>query len=765
MNSHHRRQASFLKQALLIAAPLVILSAVSLYSLRQDKASIEQDARDRARILAPELARQWSTGVSRNLAQFLAAQSHDISKPEAVPQAGGPSPITARGRVTEETAELRMSLRGGWLQSQCLLINGQIRIPVDYPHQPEPPDWPNELKTEQSRLWRAAEEALFQRRDPKAARNAVTALIGAKVPAALFANAEFNLLLLEARQGAGANLAQRLADLAQRHPRVCTEAGSPLADLALIQALHQASKGRLPDDLMEGLSQRVIRHPSFLTPQLLEAARGIPSDLDKSQQARFLTRLWLAQERSRGLLHSLLHQPMDPTQKSEIWLDEEGQRFLALYSPTHPQPTVGLPSSGAATHVTLIPARRLEDAFRGALVEGSEQFPPYATPVIQLGDRRWPVNTWVPAQDNPGPTSAGELASASGQLTVYPVFPAWSQSTFQDILNIPIRPDTGDPAGRAGFLNLHPFTVSLELSDPDLLYKGYRQRLWLAAGLILSAAAAALIGLVSAWRAFQRQLRLAEMTSNFVSSVSHELRAPLASVRLMAESLDQGRIAGNERQKDYFRLIVQECRRLSSLVENVLDFSRINQGRKRYEFEPIDLVALIRQTVGLMEPNAGEQKVGLALSEPPPGAEEMQPCWDGQAVQQALVNLIDNAIKHSPAGGVVMVGLEVVKGAPESSVGHRPSTIIRVWVEDQGQGIPAQEQERIFEPFYRRGSELRRETKGVGIGLSIVKHIAEAHGGRVLVRSTAGQGSRFTLELPLENPTGTIENETADQRR
>jgi hypothetical protein len=85
--------------------------------------------------------------------------------------------------------------------------------------------------------------------------------------------------LLEARQGAGANLAQRLADLAQRHPKVCTEAGSPLADLALLLALHQAAAGRLPDGLMEGLSQRVIRHPSFLTPQLLEAARGMPPSL------------------------------------------------------------------------------------------------------------------------------------------------------------------------------------------------------------------------------------------------------------------------------------------------------------------------------------------------------------------------------------------------------------------------------------------------------------------------------------------------------
>jgi signal transduction histidine kinase len=230
------------------------------------------------------------------------------------------------------------------------------------------------------------------------------------------------------------------------------------------------------------------------------------------------------------------------------------------------------------------------------------------------------------------------------------------------------------------------------------------------------------------------------MTSNFVSSVSHELRSPLASVRLMAESLDQGRIGESERQKGYFRLIVQECRRLSSLVENVLDFSRIHQGRKRYEFEPIDLVALVRQTVALMVPLADERQVSLILEESPPGSADLQPCWDGQAMQQALVNLIDNAIKHAPAGTEVKIGIAVVNAETES--------MIRITVEDAGQGIPAEEQKRIFEPFYRLGSELRRETRGIGIGLSIVKHVAEAHGGRVLVHSISGQGSRFTLELP-----------------
>ena len=103
------------------------------------------------------------------------------------------------------------------------------------------------------------------------------------------------------------------------------------------------------------------------------------------------------------------------------------------------------------------------------------------------------------------------------------------------------------------------------------------------------------------------------MKSNFVSSVSHELRAPIASVRLMAEGLERGKIAGAEKQNEYFRFIVQECRRLSSLIENVLDFSRIEQGRKQYEMESTDLVALTEQTVKLMETYAAEREVKIAL--------------------------------------------------------------------------------------------------------------------------------------------------------
>jgi len=301
--------------------------------------------------------------------------------------------------------------------------------------------------------------------------------------------------------------------------------------------------------------------------------------------------------------------------------------------------------------------------------------------------------------------------------------------------------------------------VHVYLTSPATLFSRQRARTFWFSSLIATSAAAAFLGLLSSWRTFHRQQQLSELKSNFVSSVSHELRAPVASVRLMAESLERGKIPAAAKQQEYFRFIVQECRRLSSLVENVLDFSRIEQGRKEYEFEPTDVLALTQQTVQLMEPYAAERQVTLLLS-PFPSPLLLQPLLDGKAIQQALVNLIDNAIKHSPKGATVTVSLEVTSvecrmssEAAESippTFDPRPSTLL-LSVEDWGEGIPAEEHEKIFERFYRRGSELRRQTQGVGIGLSIVKHIVEAHGGKVEVRSEAGKGSRFTIALPISS--------------
>jgi len=288
------------------------------------------------------------------------------------------------------------------------------------------------------------------------------------------------------------------------------------------------------------------------------------------------------------------------------------------------------------------------------------------------------------------------------------------------------------------------YVLRVLLADRNLMLAAHHQRVMRFGALILASAIAAIIGFLAARRAFRRQLHLSEMKSNFVSSVSHELRAPIASVRLMAEGLERGKIQDPGKQHEYFRFIVQECRRLSSLIENVLDFSRIEQGRKEYEFEPTDVAALAEQTVRLMNTYADERQIRILFQvKGGPLPVEM----DGKAIQQALVNLIDNAIKHSVSGSTITVGLDFGNAAALQA--GQATQQVHLWVEDHGEGIPPEEHERIFERFYRLGSELRRETQGVGIGLSIVKHIVEAHGGKIIVRSAPGQGSRFTIVLPV----------------
>jgi signal transduction histidine kinase len=308
--------------------------------------------------------------------------------------------------------------------------------------------------------------------------------------------------------------------------------------------------------------------------------------------------------------------------------------------------------------------------------------------------------------------------------------------------------------------------VELAFASPQLFYARQRTRTYVFGGLIGLAAAAALVGFISAQRAFLRQQQLSELKSNFVSSVSHELRAPIASMRLMAESLERGKVSGPGRQAEYYAFLVQECRRLSALIENVLNFARIEQGRKQYELEPTDVVGLLQQVARILEPAGTAKQVRLVLELPADAVAKLTPppFLDGPAIQQALINLLDNALKHSPADGLVTLGLRVEEwragkriptedGLVPGSVARAEEAVLEsmliLYVRDQGPGIPEEEHERIFERFYRRGSELRRETQGIGIGLSIVKHVAEAHLGRVRVESQPGQGSTFLLELPL----------------
>lgn len=234
-------------------------------------------------------------------------------------------------------------------------------------------------------------------------------------------------------------------------------------------------------------------------------------------------------------------------------------------------------------------------------------------------------------------------------------------------------------------------------------------------------------------RTLRRERQLNEMKSQFVASVSHELRAPVASIRLMADALEAEKVAP-ETAKEFHRLIAREGARLSTLVGNVLDHARIEQGKRVWKMEPCDLESLVADTLRVMEPLAREKNITLRSALSP-----LEASVDAGAIQQALVNLLDNAIKFSPAGSTVETTLSI----------DEERRRWRIAVRDEGPGIAKAEQARIFERFYRPGDEMRRETQGTGIGLSLVKAIAEAHSGSVTVESEPGQGSTFTLILPL----------------
>ena len=241
------------------------------------------------------------------------------------------------------------------------------------------------------------------------------------------------------------------------------------------------------------------------------------------------------------------------------------------------------------------------------------------------------------------------------------------------------------------------------------------------------------------WATLVRQHRLGIQKSNFVAGVSHELRAPLASVRLLADNLENDRVAEPERRTASLRLIGRECRRLAALVDNVLDLSRIERGTKRIEPEPTDIPALVRATVASATVGAGER--GVTIREAfAPDCVALVASVDPSAFQQALTNLLDNAVKHAPDGTEVIVGLERVASDPRR---------FAVVVSDSGPGVPESDRRRVFEPFVRLGNELRREQPGIGIGLAIVRHVVEAHGGRVRVEAASPRGARFVLELPV----------------
>jgi len=257
-------------------------------------------------------------------------------------------------------------------------------------------------------------------------------------------------------------------------------------------------------------------------------------------------------------------------------------------------------------------------------------------------------------------------------------------------------------------------------------------------GLSAALASVLLGGLLLALRTASREMKLSQMKNEFVSNVSHELRTPLASIRVFAEFLRLGRFDGPEKAREYGDYIETESRRLTQLINNILDFASIDSGRKTYQFVRCDVREVVCETLKTFEIRLRQDGFNVIVE----GAETHLPPAriDAGAIAQSLSNLLDNAVKYSNGKRDITVSL------------RRDGGFIVISVRDQGVGIARDEQRKIFDRFHRVSTGLVHDVKGSGLGLSIVRHIVEAHRGKVTVESRPGEGSTFSLHLPIDSP-------------
>jgi signal transduction histidine kinase len=253
-------------------------------------------------------------------------------------------------------------------------------------------------------------------------------------------------------------------------------------------------------------------------------------------------------------------------------------------------------------------------------------------------------------------------------------------------------------------------------------------------GLMVALALVMALGVFMVARAAAREVRLAELKSNFVSSVSHDLKTPLALIQMFAETLELGRLRSAERATEYYRIINSEARKLTRLINNILDFSKTESGLRQYQMEPVDLADLTSRVVASFESQFQQNHFTVRTSI----ARDCPPVWaDSEAVEQAFENLLSNAMKYSPERREI----EIETG--------RIGSFGFIRVRDHGVGIPPKFRRKIFRKFYRVEPDDGHGPQGCGLGLAIVDYVVRAHGGSVEVESVVGQGSTFTIRLPV----------------
>ena len=245
-------------------------------------------------------------------------------------------------------------------------------------------------------------------------------------------------------------------------------------------------------------------------------------------------------------------------------------------------------------------------------------------------------------------------------------------------------------------------------------------------------------GVVLIARTVAHDMEVLRIKSDFVASVSHEFKTPLTSIKTLTERLLEGKVKDQAKMKQYYSVISRDTNKLTHLVGNILDFAKIEEGKKEYDFEDTNMAEWLHRTIENFREENVQREIHIHTQIP---EDIPHLSIDKNAMALVVNNLLDNAVRYSTS-----------KKEMELMVSKNEKNLF-IEVKDHGIGIPNDERDRIFEKFYQGSNAARLSTKGTGLGLTIVRHTVESHGGEVSVESTINQGSTFTISLPIENNT------------